>query len=103
VPALAYDTFPFSAPPAPSVTAVSPSSGPIGGSTVVTITGQNFSGVTGVSFGGTAAAFSPKSSTRLTATSPATSTSGTVTITVTTLGGPSPATADDQFTYLATP
>ena len=46
----------------PSVTSVSPTSGPTTGGTTVTINGTGFSGATGVSFGGTAATFSVKSS-----------------------------------------
>ena len=41
--------------PAPTVTGVSPTTGPTAGGTSVTITGTNFTGATAVSFGGTAA------------------------------------------------
>ena len=39
----------------PTVTSVSPNSGPAAGGTSVTITGTNFTGATAVTFGGTAA------------------------------------------------
>lgn len=39
----------------PTMTLVSPSSGPTAGGTAATLTGTNFTGVTGVTFGGTAA------------------------------------------------
>ncbi len=81
--------------PAPTVSTVSPKSGPQAGGTSVTITGQNLSGATGVSFGGTAATINSDSSTVITVTSPAGS--GTVNITMTTPGG---STGAGQFTYL---
>jgi uncharacterized membrane protein len=78
----------------PSVSKVSPASGPVAGGTSVTITGTGFTGATGVSFGGTAASnFTVGSDTQITAISPAGS--GTVTLTVTTPNG----TASAQFTY----
>ena len=86
--------------PAPTVSAISPVSGPITGSTSVTITGTNFTGATTVSFGSTAAtSFSVDSPTQITAISPAGSV-GTVDVTVTTAGGTSAISAADQFTYV---
>jgi hypothetical protein len=86
-------------PPPPSVTSVSPTSGPTGGGTVVTITGSAFTGVTQVSFGGTpAASFSFNSDTQITATSPARA-SGAVHVSVTTPSGNSALVPADQFTY----
>jgi large repetitive protein len=85
----------------PSVTSVSPTSGPTTGGTTVTINGTGFTGATAVSFGGTAATFSVKSSSQITATAPAGS--GTVDITVTTPGGTSATNAGDQYTYVAPP
>jgi fibronectin type 3 domain-containing protein len=68
----------------PIVTGISPNSGPTAGGTVVTITGQNFSGAAGnlhVFFGTTAAtSFTINSDTQITATAPAGS--GTVDVTV---------------------
>ena len=81
--------------PAPTVSVVSPRSGPTGGGTSVTITGQNLSGATGVSFGGTNGSITADSSTVITVTTPAGS--GTVNITVTTPGG---SVGAGQFTYV---
>jgi hypothetical protein len=85
--------------PGPTVTSISPNSGPTTGGTSVTITGTNFSGATAVKFGSAdAASFSVVNATQITATSPAGSL-GSVYVTVTTAGGTSPATAAAQFTY----
>lgn len=86
----------------PTVTAVTPSSGPLSGGTSVTVTGTNFVGVTAVSFGGTAASFVVNSPTSLTATAPARA-AGTIDVTVTTAGGTSAISAADQFTYVSGP
>lgn len=84
--------------PAPTVTSITPDSGPTTGGTSVTISGSGFSGTDTVSFGSTAAtSFTVDSATSITATSPAGS--GTVDITVTTGGGSSATSAADQFTY----
>ena len=83
----------------PIVTAAAPNGGPPAGGTSVTITGFNFTGATGVSFGANAAAsFSVNNSTSITATSPP-AVNGTVDITVTSPNGTSAATAADQFSY----
>ncbi len=87
-------------PPAPTVTAISPTSGPTTGGTSVTITGTNF--VTGatVMFGSvTATAVTVGSATSITATSPAEA-AGPVNVTVTTPGGTSATSSADQFTYV---
>jgi cyclophilin family peptidyl-prolyl cis-trans isomerase len=87
---------------APTVTAVTPDSGPTAGSTQVTITGTGFSNATAVDFGGVAAAsFGIVSSTEITATSPAGS--GTVDVTVVAPAGTSATSPSDQFTYVAAP
>jgi eukaryotic-like serine/threonine-protein kinase len=79
----------------PVVTGFSPTSGPIGGGTRVTISGRNLSGATGVSFGRAGGgSITADSSTRITVTSPAGS--GSVTVTVTTAGGTATA---GTFTY----
>jgi hypothetical protein len=88
---------------APTVTNVSPNSGPTGGGTSVTITGTGFTGASAVNFGGTAATtFHVDNDGQITATSPAES-AGTVDVTVTTTGGTSATSAPDQFTYVAAP
>jgi len=62
----------FTYVPAPTISGATPSAGPLAGGTVVTITGTNFSGVTGVSFGALAApTIAVNSATQLSATSPA--------------------------------
>ncbi len=56
----------------PTVTSLSPSSGPTAGGTTVTVTGTSLSGVTAVRFGATAATnFTVVSNTSLTAVAPA--------------------------------
>jgi len=60
--------------PAPKVSAISPTSGPVAGGTTVTITGTGLSGAQGVDFGGVlipAAQFVTLSSTQIVVTSPA--------------------------------
>jgi hypothetical protein len=87
----------------PTVTSVSPASGPAAGGTTVTITGANFTANATVRFGATPATnVSCPGTTSCTATSPA-GTAGTVNITVTTPAGISATSAADQFTYVATP
>ena len=88
--------------PAPTVTALSPSAGPNAGATSVTITGTNFTGATQVQFGATnATGYTVDSATQITATAPAGT--GTVDVRVTTIGGTSPNTAADNYTYHAVP
>ncbi|WP_269854726.1 IPT/TIG domain-containing protein [Streptomyces sp. RPT161] len=83
----------------PTVSAVSPTSGPSAGGTSATVSGTGFTGATMVRFGATAApSFTVNSDTQVTATTPAGT--GTVQVTVTTPGGTS-----SQFvtyTYAAT-
>jgi hypothetical protein len=99
----AADRFTYSAAPLPAVTAITPTSGSAAGGTVVKITGSNFTGTSGVSFGSSAATdFTLLSDTALTAIAPAQG-AGTVDITVTTLSGTSATSAADRFTYAAVP
>ena len=84
--------------PLPTVTAISPTDGPISGGTPVIITGTNLTGATVVDFGSTPASFTVGSANSIIAISPVGL--GTVDITVTTPGGTSPLGAQDQFTYL---
>jgi uncharacterized repeat protein (TIGR02543 family) len=84
---------------APTVTAVSPSSGTTAGGTTVAITGTGFTGATAVQFGSTAATnYTVDSDTQITATVPA-GTVGNVDITVTAAGGTSTTSSADQYTY----
>jgi large repetitive protein len=94
--------FTYTAPaptPAPTVSSVSPTSGPVAGGTSVTITGTDFTGATAVTFGGTAAtSVTVVSATQMTAVTP-TGTAGPVDVAVTTPGGT--ATDVGAFTYTA--
>jgi hypothetical protein len=86
--------------PAPTVTAISPSSGPQDGGTTVKITGTHLSGATAVKFGATpASGFQVNGDAQITATSPAGS--GIVDVTVTTPGGASATGPTDRFSYQA--
>jgi hypothetical protein len=86
----------------PTVSGISPMSGPLGGGTLVTITGTSFTGATAVDFGATLATnITVVSATSITADSPAGT--GTVDVTVTTPAGKSPTSPADQFTYAAAP
>ena len=85
----------------PTVSTVTPSSGPTSGGTTVTISGCGFQGTTAVSFGGTPAAnFVVNSDSSITATAP-THAEGTVDITVTTSIGTSATGSSDAFTFNA--
>ncbi|MFJ8439966.1 IPT/TIG domain-containing protein [Kitasatospora griseola] len=86
--------------PAPTVTGLSPASGPRAGGTSVTITGTNLLGATAVTFGSTpAASFTVNSDTSITAVTPA-HTAGAVDVTVTTASGTSAVVTANQYTYL---
>ena len=85
----------------PTVTTVSPSTGPVAGGTTLTITGTNLSGTTSVSVGGvSAASFSVVSVTQVTAVTPA-GNAGVKNLTLTTPGGV--VTVTNAFTYFAIP
>lgn len=87
--------------PLPGITSLSPSSGPVGGGTSVTITGHDFTGATAVSFGAVpAASFAVNSDTQLTAISPP-GAPGTVDVGVKN-PGQSPTAGADAFTYTQT-
>jgi hypothetical protein len=84
-------------PTPPTVTGISPTSGPAAGGTPVTITGTGFTGATAVAFGGQAVAPNVVSDTQISATSPPGA--GTVDVTVTGPGGTSATSNADKFTY----
>lgn len=101
--------------PAPTVTGISPSSGPVTGGTQVVVTGTNFSGpgftVTSVHMGsatitttpcGSAPCFTVTSSSQLSLLTPPGSL-GTVDIHVVTSGGVSATSDGDQFLYVPPP
>ncbi|HEY2665905.1 MAG TPA: IPT/TIG domain-containing protein, partial [Actinomycetota bacterium] len=97
----AADTFTFVTPP-PAVSGVNPNAGPAGGGTSVVISGMNFTGASGVSFGTTpATSFTLNNAGQITAVAPAGS--GQVDVTVTTPAGTSAAGAADRFTYTPPP
>jgi len=81
----------------PTVTGISPNSGPVSGGTSVTLTGTNFTGATSVTFGENAATnVTVVDATTLTATTPAHAL-GAVSVIVTTPGGTNA--ANTLFTY----
>jgi dienelactone hydrolase len=97
----AGDQFTFAIPSPPTVSGVSPASGPVAGGTVVTITGSNFLDATAVRFGNkSAGSFTVVSGTTITATSPAVHAPSTVDVTVSNRAGRSKAMAADRFTYV---
>jgi hypothetical protein len=84
---------------APTVSALSVSSGTTAGGTSVTITGTNFSGLVSVTFGGLyAASLTVSSSTSITATTPAAA-PGVADVVVATALGASAVSDADQFTF----
>jgi predicted outer membrane repeat protein len=85
---------------APAITSVSPAAGPAAGGQSVTITGTNLEGATSVTFGGTPAAITSNTATRIVATTPAHA-AGAVTVAVTTPGGSG--SKADAYTYVAAP
>jgi IPT/TIG domain len=88
--------------PTPTVSSLSPISGPAAGGTTVTLTGTNFTGATGVTFDGTpATSYTVVNSTTITAVSPAGT--GTDFVQVTGPGGTSATSAATAFTYVAAP
>ncbi len=93
----------FAPATAPTLTSLSPAAGPTSGGTVVTLTGTDFTGAGGVTFGSTAAsAFTVVSATEITATAPAGT--GTVDVTVTTPNGSNAnAGTGNDFTYVTAP
>jgi IPT/TIG domain len=91
-----------SGPPKPTVTSVTPSSGPTAGGTSVTIGGTNFKKVRMVKFGSTnATSFAVNSAKSITAVSPQ-EVAGKVDVTVTTAKGTSPISATDTFEFTPT-
>lgn len=86
----------------PTVTGISPTSGPTSGGTQVTITGTRFFGATGVHFGANpATSFTVNSDTSITATAPP-GAAATVHVTVTTPEGTTATSPAGQYTYVGT-
>ena len=89
--------------PAPVVTGLSPSSGPVLVQTTVTISGSSLSNATAVYFGTLLATIMSDTDGQIVVQSPAASTPGPVDVTVVTPGGTSALVWADQFTYGAAP
>lgn len=88
--------------PAPEITSITPSFGPVTGGTVLTITGKNFTQTSAVQFGTTpAASFTVDSDTTITATAPAVLRPGKVDLSVTTFAGQNANTRFDDYVYRA--
>lgn len=84
--------------PAPTVTSVSPASGSTAGGGVITITGTNLTGATGVTVGGASCTnVTVVDATTITCSTPA-GTAGTASVLVTTAGGTNA--ANTLFTYI---
>ena len=98
---VAGDTYTYVATAQPTVTSISPTTGPTAGGTLVTVTGTGLTAATAVNFGGTAATgFTNVNSTTVTATSPAHA-AGAHNVFVVTAGGTSASNAGDLFTFTA--
>ena len=87
--------------PAPTVSGLSITSGPLSGGSTITISGDNLTGATGVSFGGTAATILSGTDDTIAVTVPAVGGAGARNVTVTTPSGTSAQTA--TYTYVAAP
>ncbi|HET9597964.1 MAG TPA: IPT/TIG domain-containing protein, partial [Anaeromyxobacteraceae bacterium] len=85
--------------PAPAISTIAPASGPVAGSTAVTVTGTGFGAAATVSFGGVLAAVTTRSATALGVTAPPHAT-GTVDVVVANPDG-QVATSIGGYTYLA--
>jgi hypothetical protein len=95
--------FTSTAPGTPSITSVSPNSGPAAGGTSVTIAGSNLANATAVFFGGLPATIVSDSGTQIVAIAPTEPANTTVDVTVTTVGGKTSAISRpaDQYTFSA--
>ncbi len=90
-------------PPAPTISALSVTSGPTSGGTAVVVSGAAFMEVTEVSFGGAilpASGYAVDSDTQITIPSVPGHTAGTVGVSVTTVSGTSADTLADDYTYV---
>jgi hypothetical protein len=84
--------------PAPTITSITPITGPITGGTAVTILGTDFEGTSAVTFGAAPTSFAVNSEGSITATAPPAS-AGPVSVSVTTLAGT--AASPQLFAYVA--
>jgi putative nucleotidyltransferase with HDIG domain len=96
-------SYTYPAPPAPTVTRLTPSSGPVTGTTTVIITGTNFIPTSGtqvtVNFGTNATVCQVVSATSVSCAAPKAAAAGQVDVQVSALGGQSPVTTADKYTY----
>lgn len=84
------NALPYTYTPAPVITAITPSRGPLSGGNTVTLTGANFTGATAVTFGSTpASSFTVVSGATISAVVPGGNPPGPVQVTVTTSSGTS--------------
>ena len=90
-----FDQFTFVA--APTITSLSPASGPLNGGNQIVITGTGLAAVTSVDVGGVYAAVLDQSETSITVTAPAGESVDTTAVHVTSIGG----TASAQYAYTA--
>src|SRR5262249_4744677 len=98
-PSVSADHFTYTAAPLPTITSLSPASGSTAGGTTVTITGTNFTGATGVTFGMLPArGFTVNSATQISATAPPQG-ALTLDVFVTTFSGNSALGNADRYTY----
>jgi uncharacterized protein YhjY with autotransporter beta-barrel domain len=106
-PVSSKDKYAYTAPAAPSITAVTPNNGPTAGGMSVTIAGSGFMGATTVNFGSVAAAsFVVNNDNQITAVTPAETGSltlpfGQVSVTVTTPQGTSFGDSASIYTFVA--
>ena len=87
----------------PTVSKLEPASGPTAGGNSVKITGERFTGVTAVKFGGNSAGFVVDSPTQITATAPPGTLGSTVDVIVTTPAGSSLASSTSKYEYVGLP
>jgi hypothetical protein len=85
--------------PQPTVTSISPSSGPAHGGTIITIKGKYLLGATAVRFGSKLARVKSVTATHIQVVAPPGKKSVTVTVTVTTPGGTSAAGKNTRYRY----
>lgn len=94
------DNFTYTGSAPPSILAVNPTGGPLGGGTGVTITGTGFLGATSVKFGGVlGTSLVVGSDSTITVTTPAGTAPGPVDVVVTTPRGSNPTGGAARFTY----
>ncbi len=101
-PISAADQFTYTIPPPiPTVTSLSPSSGPAAGGGVIQVIGTNFTGTTGVQFGSSPTFFSVSSATLMYVIVPAGTLGTSVDVVVTTANGTSAVSSADKYSYVA--